>query len=65
MPKKLRQKFKYLENEKMKWKAFFIIFEGLSVEANEKFFLESESLTLRLSCFKISVVNTQLNLTNC
>ena len=35
MPKKSRQKFKYLENEKSfqdKIKAFFIIFEGLSLK---------------------------------
>ena len=50
MPKKLRQKFKCLENErafKMKQKAFFTIFEGLSLKKIIKLFFEGESPTLR------------------
>ena len=49
MPKKSRQKFKYLENEKSfkdEMKAFFIIFEGLSLKQIKKNLLESESPTL-------------------
>ena len=48
MPKKSRQKFKYLENEKafnMKEKAFFIIFEGLSLKQIKKI-MEGESPNL-------------------
>ena len=47
MPKKSRQKLKYLENEKMKQKAFFIIFEGLSSKQIKQTFLEGESPTLK------------------
>ena len=47
MPKKSRQKLKYLENEKMKQKAFFIIFEGLSLKQIKQTFLEGESPTLK------------------
>ena len=47
MTKKSRQKFKYLENEKsfkMKQKAFFIIFKGLSLKQIKQFyFSEGES----------------------
>ena len=49
MPKKSRQKFKYLENEKSfkdEIKAFFIIFEGLSLKQIKKTLLEGESPTL-------------------
>ena len=46
MPKKVRQKFKYLENEK----SFFIIFEGLSLKQIKNFFSEGESPTLNKSC---------------
>ena len=34
MTKTSRQKFKYLENKKMKWKEFLIVFKGLSVAKN-------------------------------
>ena len=59
MPKKSRQKVKYLENEKSIWdekKAFFIIFEGLSLKQIKNFFGGWESefnyfwAALRLRC---------------
>ena len=52
MPKKSRQKNKYLEilrrerAFKMKEKAYFIIFEGLSLKEMKKLFLVGESPTL-------------------
>ena len=41
-----RQKLKYLEKRafKMKLKAFFIIFKGLSIKQIKRIFLEGESL---------------------
>ena len=48
MPKMWRKKRKYPENEKslkMKWTAFFIIFQGLSLQQIKKK-LEGESPTL-------------------
>ena len=57
MAKKSRQTFKYLENErvfKMKQKAFFIIFEGLSFEENKKN-VEGESLTLGSRNFSLDL----------
>ena len=59
MPKKSRQKVKYVENEKSIWdekKAFFIIFEGLSLKQIKIFFGGWESefnyfwAALRLRC---------------
>ena len=49
MPKKSKQKFKYLENEKSfqdEIKGIFIIFEGLSLKQIIKRFLEGDSPTL-------------------
>ena len=51
MPKKSRQKFKYLENEKSfqdKIKSIFYQFRRAIIEA-KKFFLEGESPTLKMS----------------
>ena len=49
MPKKSRQKFKYLENEKSFYdeiKSIFHQFWRAIIEANKQFFFESESPTL-------------------
>ena len=49
MPKKSRQKFKYLENEKSfqgKMKSIFHHFSGTIIGANKKKNLESESPTV-------------------
>ena len=49
MTKKSRQKFKYIENEKrfkLKQKAFFIIFKGLSLKQIKQVFLEGKSAIL-------------------
>ena len=52
MPKKLRQKFKYLENRKSFYKAFFIIFEGISLkQIYKKNGLERENLIFRDATF--------------
>ena len=50
MTKKSKQKFKHLENRKSfqdEKKAFFIIYEGLSLKQIKQIFLEGESPTLR------------------
>ena len=51
-----RQKFKYLETKsafKMKWKGFFMIFQGLSLKQPKKIFFERwESDLKSLSFFK-------------
>ena len=52
MPKKSRQKIKYLENEKSfsdEIKSIFHHFWRTIFEANKKFFLEGESMTLSFS----------------
>ena len=49
MPKKSRQKFKYLEKEKRFWdeiKVIFLHFCRVIIEANKIIFLEGESPTL-------------------
>ena len=56
MPKKSRQKFKYLENEKS-LKAFFIIFKGLSLKQIKLFFLKGESSTL-IKCRVLILTNS-------
>ena len=60
MTKKSRQKLKYLEYERaleVKYKAFFIIFKGLSVD---KSCLRTESAPLTIFS-KGSIVNVQLD----
>ena len=52
MPKKSRQKFKYLENEKRFYdeiKSIFHHFWRAIIEANKKNFFEGKSPTLRIS----------------
>ena len=50
MTKNSRQKFKYLENEKSfsEKKIVFHYFYRAFIEANQTFFLESESLNLKI-----------------
>ena len=56
MPKKSRQKFKYLENEKSfqdEIKSIFYNFLRAIIEANKKGFLEGESPTLKVQSCKL------------
>ena len=66
MTKKLRQKFKYLESEKIlrafdiKQKSFFIIFKGLSLKQIKQFFLADSPILTLTNLYKSPWYYTQL-----